>query len=66
MTTKNFLHNLRKSRNDRVLFGVCGGLGEVTSVPGWAWRIIFVILAFCFGTSILIYLLLALFMPNDI
>src|SRR5688572_26192929 len=38
------LQQLRKSSTDRMLVGICGGLGEYTPVPALAWRIAFVIL----------------------
>jgi phage shock protein C len=30
---RSLLHQLRRSSRDRVLGGVCGGLGEFTAVP---------------------------------
>ena len=34
---------LRKSVRDVWLAGVCGGLGEHTPLPAWAWRAIFIV-----------------------
>ena len=36
------LHGLRRSRSDRWLGGVCGGLAPATGLPSWLWRLIFV------------------------
>src|ERR1700735_4208653 len=32
---------LRRSRTDRVLGGVCGGLARATGVESWVWRVVF-------------------------
>lgn len=58
------LKSIRKSEKDNWLAGVCGGLGEHTSVPAWLWRFGFVVLT-CLGfAGILVYILLALLMPK--
>jgi phage shock protein PspC (stress-responsive transcriptional regulator) len=59
------LQRLARSRTDRVISGVCGGLGAHTGLPSWAWRILFVASVVCFGFGILIYVLLWLFMPEE-
>ncbi|HJO95928.1 MAG TPA: PspC domain-containing protein [Victivallales bacterium] len=65
MRNNNFLHNMKKSYRDKILFGVCGGLGEHTPIPSWVWRVIFIVSLFCGGIGIIIYILLALFMPIE-
>ncbi|HLQ13923.1 MAG TPA: PspC domain-containing protein [Steroidobacteraceae bacterium] len=59
----NFLHRLSRSATDRVIGGVCGGLGAHTGLPSWAWRVIFCISVFYFGIGLLFYLLLWIFIP---
>jgi phage shock protein C len=59
------LHHLSRSRTDRVLSGVCGGLGEQTDLPSWAWRVIFCLTFLYFGAGFLIYLLLWIFLPDE-
>jgi phage shock protein PspC (stress-responsive transcriptional regulator) len=59
------LDHLRKSSKDSVLFGVCGGIGEYTTMPGWIWRILFIFSAILGGFGILLYILLVIFMPID-
>jgi phage shock protein C len=59
----NFLHRLSRSTTDRVIGGVCGGLGAHTGLPSWAWRVIFCITVFYFGVGLLFYLLLWIFIP---
>jgi len=58
-----FLQRLRKSEKDCQLGGVCGGLGEHTPVPSWIWRMLFLVLIFCFGIGIIPYLILWICMP---
>jgi phage shock protein PspC (stress-responsive transcriptional regulator) len=54
---------LRRSRTDKVLGGVNGGLAEYTGIDALLWRVGFVALALAGGTGILVYLLLWLLMP---
>jgi len=56
---------LRKSRTDKMIAGVCGGIGEYLKWDPTIIRIIFLILFFSsFGTMVLIYFILALIMPD--
>lgn len=57
------LGRFQRSRSDRWLGGVCGGLGEVTGIPAWSWRILFVLTAFLHGVGALMYVLLWIFVP---
>jgi phage shock protein C len=59
------LHQLSRARNDRMLGGVCGGLGKHTDLPTWAWRVIFILTFIYFGAGLLIYLLLWIFLPEE-
>jgi phage shock protein PspC (stress-responsive transcriptional regulator) len=60
-----FLQQLARSRTDRVLGGVCGGLGKNTDLPSWAWRLIFCLTLLYFGAGLLIYVLLWIFLPQE-
>src|SRR3954467_9286847 len=60
------VNRLRRSRSDRWLGGVCGGLARVTSLESWVWRLIFVLIALCgFGLGVVIYLLMWIFVPEE-
>jgi phage shock protein C len=59
------LHQLTRSRTDRMVGGVCGGLGRQTDLPSWAWRLIFCLTFLYFGAGMLIYLLLWVFLPEE-
>jgi phage shock protein C len=59
------INALRRSRDDRWLGGVCGGIARVTGVEAWIWRLLFALLALCAGTGVVVYLLLWILMPAD-
>lgn len=61
----SFLHRLARSRTDRVIGGVCGGLGKHTDLPPWAWRVIFCLISLYFGAGLLFYILLWIFLPLE-
>ena len=60
------LHQLRRSVHDRWIGGVCGGLGALTNIPSWTWRILFVLTALLHGLGVVMYLLLWIFVPLDL
>ena len=53
---------LVKSRNNRVICGVCGGIGEYLNVDPTIIRLLFVLLG-CTTTGIIVYLVAAFIMP---
>jgi phage shock protein PspC (stress-responsive transcriptional regulator) len=61
----DFFRRLARSRHDRFLGGVCGGLGRHTDLPSWAWRLIFCLVTIYFGAGILFYVLLWVFLPLE-
>ena len=54
---------LRRSRTDKILGGVSGGLAEYSGIDALLWRVGFVALALAGGTGVIVYLLLWLLMP---
>jgi phage shock protein C len=56
---------LRRSRTDRWLGGVCGGLALATGVESWVWRLMFVLFTLTFGFGVVVYLLLWIFVPEE-
>jgi phage shock protein PspC (stress-responsive transcriptional regulator) len=58
------LRRLTKSKTDEWLGGVCGGLGEHTPLPSWVWRLVFLLLLCCYGTGVLLYILLWICLPE--
>jgi phage shock protein PspC (stress-responsive transcriptional regulator) len=59
------LSTLRRSRTDRWLSGVCGGLAQVSGVDSWVWRLVFTLFTLTFGFGAVIYLLLWIFVPEE-
>ncbi len=56
---------LYRSRTDRMIFGVCGGLGEYFGIDPIIFRGLFLLLVFGGGAGILVYLILAIVIPNN-
>ena len=59
------VNTFRRSRNDRWIAGVCGGIARATGMESWVWRLFFAALFVCAGAGLLVYLLLAIFVPNE-
>ena len=56
---------LRRSKSDRMVAGVCGGLGHYFDVNPVLYRVGFVVLTFFGGAGLLIYAACALVIPNE-
>jgi phage shock protein PspC (stress-responsive transcriptional regulator) len=56
---------LRRSRSDRWLGGVCGGLGLASGIDAWVWRLVFTLFTITFGFGAVIYLLMWIFVPEE-
>jgi phage shock protein C len=61
----NEISRLRRSRSDRWLGGVCGGIGKVSGIDSWIWRLVFALFTAWFGSGLLIYLLMWIFVPEE-
>ena len=64
-TAGRWLRALRRSRTDRWLGGVCGGLAPMSGLPSWLWRLIFASLALCAGSGLMLYVLLWVLVPKE-
>jgi phage shock protein C len=58
-------HQLRRSRKNRMLFGVCGGLAEFFGIDAFWFRLFFVMAALPGGIPAWPYFLLALIVPSE-
>ena|SRR5258705_12394847 len=58
------LRNFYRSKSDRWLGGVCGGLADLTDLPSWAWRLLFCLVALFAGFGAILYILLWIFVPE--
>ena len=56
---------LYRSSNNKMVCGVCGGLGEYFSVDPTIIRLVWALLA-CSGTGLLAYLIAAIIIPLDV
>ena len=56
---------LYRSRNERMLAGVCGGIGEYFDIDATVIRILFVLFALVIGGGILLYIILLIIMPLE-
>lgn len=56
---------LYRSRNDRVIAGICGGLGEYFDIDPTIFRIIFVVAVVAGGVSALLYILGMIVIPEE-
>jgi phage shock protein PspC (stress-responsive transcriptional regulator) len=59
------INGLRRTRVDRWVAGVCGGIAQATGLAAWVWRLAFTLLVLCGGTGVLLYALLWLFVPAE-
>jgi phage shock protein C len=65
MEEKEMKKTLYKSRKDRFLFGVCGGLAEYFEVDPTLVRILTAVLCTT-GTGLLLYIVAAVVMPERV
>jgi phage shock protein C len=65
MTTYDSPRRLYKSRSDRMLDGICGGLAEYLSLDSTLIRLAWVLLTFLGGSGILLYIVAMIVMPNN-
>ncbi|HHB90948.1 MAG TPA: PspC domain-containing protein [Anaerolineae bacterium] len=57
---------LKRSKEDRILLGVCAGIAHWLGIEPMVVRILWVLLTIAFlGTGVLLYIILAIIMPED-
>jgi phage shock protein C len=56
---------LYRSRTNRMICGICGGLGEYLRIDPVIIRIVVVLMALGHGAGVLIYLILCVVMPEE-
>jgi phage shock protein PspC (stress-responsive transcriptional regulator) len=59
------INSLRRSRSDRWIGGVCGGLASMLGLESWIIRLLMTLLFFVGGTGLLIYVLMWIFVPSE-
>ena len=63
MTTET--RRLYRSRTDRMIGGVCGGLAQFFTIDATIIRLLFVFIALFGGASLLVYLVMLLVVPEE-
>lgn len=58
------MNQKRLVKKDKKIFGVCGGLGEYFSLDPTLVRAAFLVSAILFGSGVLLYIILAILMPD--
>ena len=56
---------LYRSKSNRIIGGVCGGLAEYLNIDATALRVITALLTFVMGMSLWVYLLAWLIIPDE-
>ncbi len=57
---------LYRSRTEKMIAGICGGLGQYTGVDPTVVRLLFAILAlFTAGTGVLLYIVMMIIVPLE-
>ena len=56
---------LSRSRTNRKLAGVCGGLAQYSNIDATLIRVLFVVLALLGGPGLVIYLLMWILVPEE-
>lgn len=59
------MKELYKSNKNKMIFGVCGGIGEFFGISATLIRLLFVILALSWGSGVLLYIIMAIIMPSS-
>ena len=65
MDTPMTERRLHRSRTDRIVFGVCGGLGDYFAIDPVLVRLAFVLVTLAGGAGVLAYIILAIVLPEE-
>lgn len=65
-TATAVVNGLQRSRNDRWLGGVCGGIARTTGLAAWFWRLTLVLLVLFGGTGLFLYALMWVLVPIEL
>ena len=63
--TNNEIKRLYRSKTDRMIGGVCGGLGKYFNLDPVLMRLLWVLLFFCGGVGFLGYIIAWIIMPEE-
>ena len=54
---------LYRSSDNKIIFGICGGIGEYFNIDPTLIRLVFLMMCCMFGGGFIVYLIAALIMP---
>lgn len=54
---------LYRSSDNKIIFGICGGIGEYFNIDPTLIRLVFLMMCFMLGGGFIVYLIAALIMP---
>lgn len=58
-------HKLYRSRDNRWVAGVCGGIAEYSGLSPKLMRLICALLILPYGSGLIVYIILAIFIPKE-
>lgn len=64
MSDQQSTRKLYRSRNNRFIAGVCGGIGEYFNIDPTIVRLLFVLFLFAFLSTLIVYLVMWLVVPE--
>ncbi|MFO7837112.1 MAG: PspC domain-containing protein [Candidatus Thorarchaeota archaeon] len=56
---------LYRSRDDKVIGGVCGGIAEYTGIDATIIRVLWILLTLGYGAGLIIYIILMIVIPME-
>ena len=56
---------LYRSRDDKIIGGVCGGIAEYTGIDATIIRLLWVLLTLGYGAGLIIYIILMVVIPME-
>ena len=59
------MKKLYRSNENKIIWGVCGGLGEYFQIDPVIIRILFILMLFAGGAGFFLYIILAIMMPSS-
>jgi phage shock protein C len=60
-----FMNQLKRSKKNRIIAGVCGGIAEYFGVDPTLVRLIWVLITLAWGAGLLLYIIAWLIMPEE-
>lgn len=61
----NDMKRLYRSKSNRMISGVCGGIGEYIGIDPTFIRLIYVLLSMAYGTGLVMYIIFSIIIPEE-